>query len=64
VAATANEVTGMSIGAVSDHIAMLVLSQSQSPDTCSQLPSIVDLMAPNCRDREKPTQITAGDLAL
>lgn len=56
--------TGMSIGSVSDYLAMLILSQSQSPDTCGALPSIIDLMASSCGDREKPTQITAGDLAF
>ena len=59
-----NRVIGMSIGSISDYIAMLVLSQSKSPDTCGQLPSIIDLMASNCTDRERPTQVTAGDLAF
>jgi hypothetical protein len=59
-----NKVQGMPIGPISDYLAMLVLSQSKSPDSCSQLPSIIDLMAANCIEREKPSQITAGDLAF
>jgi hypothetical protein len=59
-----NKVRGLTIGSISDYLTMLILSQSESPDTCSQLPSILDLMASNCGDREKPTQVTAGDLAF
>jgi hypothetical protein len=64
VVVDANKVQGMPIGPISDYVAMLVLSQSKSPDSCSQLPSIIDLMAANCREGEKPSQITAGDLAF
>jgi hypothetical protein len=60
----ANKVRGLSVQSISDYLAVLVLSQSKSPDTCGQLPSIIDLMASNCDSREKPTQITAGDLAF
>jgi hypothetical protein len=60
----ANKVVGISIGSISDYLAMMVLSQSKSPDSCGQLPSIIDLMASNCGETEKPTQITAGDLAF
>jgi hypothetical protein len=60
----ANKVVGKSIESISDYLAMMVLSQSRSPDTCGQLPSIIDLMASNCGEKEKPSQITAGDLAF
>ena len=43
---------------------MMILSQAQSPDTCGTLPSIIDLMASNCGQREEPTQLTAGDIAF
>jgi hypothetical protein len=42
----------------------LALSVIQSPDHCDPLPSILDLMSSNCGAREKPTAITAGDLAF
>jgi hypothetical protein len=60
----ANKMAGKSIESISDYLAMMVLSQSKSPDTCGQLPSVIDLMASNCAEKEKPTQITAGDLAF
>jgi hypothetical protein len=37
---------------------------AQSPDHCDPLPSILDVMSPNCATQEKPTAITAGDLAF
>jgi hypothetical protein len=60
----ANKITSMTIGSISDYLAMLVLSQAKSPDSCSQLPSIMDLMATACGDKARPTQITAGDIAF
>ena len=41
-----------------------LLSQATPADACSQLPTIMDLMAPNCASGEKSAQITAGDLAF
>ncbi len=55
---------GYSIGAITDYLAMLTLSVAQSPDHCDPLPSILDLMSSSCGTREKPTAITAGDLAF
>jgi hypothetical protein len=60
----ATKIKGMQIGPLSDYLAMLALSQSKAPDSCAQLPSIMDLMAANCQDKERPAQITAGDLAF
>jgi len=55
---------GYSIGTLADYLAMLTLSVAQSPDHCDPLPSILDLMSSSCAGREKPTAITAGDLAF
>jgi hypothetical protein len=60
----ATKIKGMPIGPLSDYFAMLTLSQSKAPSACGQLPSIMDLMAPECQGRERPAQITAGDLAF
>ena len=57
-------VSGNAIGSISDYLAMLVLSQTQSPDVCGALPSILDLMASHCEEPEKPDAVTAGDLAF
>lgn len=53
-----------SVGTLADYLAMLTLSVAQSPDHCDPLPSILDLMSSSCGTREKPTAITAGDLAF
>jgi hypothetical protein len=57
-----NKVLGYPIGAISDYIAMLTLSQLRLTDGCGVLPSILDLMATACT-REKSQSITAADLA-
>lgn len=63
IVADVHKVAGLEIGPISDYMAMLVLSQTRQQDACGQLPSILDFMAPEC-DREKPTAVTAGDLAF
>jgi len=52
------------VGTICDYLAMLTLSVAQSPDHCDPLPSILDLMSSSCGTRERPTAITAGDLAF
>lgn len=49
------------VGSLADYIAMMALSQSASLDTCQQLPSISNLLAPDCGSI--PARITDGDLA-
>ncbi len=58
------KIEGTSIGAIADYLAVLSLSVIQSPGHCDPLPSILDLMSSSCGAREKPTAITAGDLAF
>jgi hypothetical protein len=58
------KVVDYTIGTIADYLAMLTLSVVQSPDHCDPLPSILDLMSSSCGAREKPTAITAGDLAF
>jgi hypothetical protein len=58
------KVTGYGVGSISDYLAMMILTHAQSPETCGALPSIIDLMSANCGDREKPIQLTAGDIAF
>jgi hypothetical protein len=57
-------VAGYTIGSIADYVSMLALSMVELPDHCDPLPSILDLMAPSCSAREKPTGVTAGDLAF
>ncbi|MGO9934573.1 MAG: hypothetical protein ACLPV8_22545 [Steroidobacteraceae bacterium] len=58
------KVSGFAIGPIADYLAMLTLTLVQSPDYCDPLPSILDLMSSSCGAREKPTAMTAGDLAF
>jgi hypothetical protein len=55
---------GYTVGTIADYVSMLTLSVAQSPDHCDPLPSILDLMSSSCGTRERPTAITAGDLAF
>ncbi|MGO9424377.1 MAG: STN domain-containing protein [Steroidobacteraceae bacterium] len=58
------KVVGYTIGSIADYVSMAALTLVQSPDHCDPLPSILDLMAPSCSEREKPSGITAGDVAF
>jgi hypothetical protein len=58
------KVAGYAIGTIADYLAMLTLTVAQSPDHCDPLPSILDLMSASCAAREKPAEMTAGDLAF
>jgi hypothetical protein len=49
---------------VSDYIAVLTLTKISSLDTCSELPSIIDLLSSTCGSRTKPDSITAADIAF
>jgi len=63
IIADRNKITGMTIGSISDYIAVLTLTQARMSEGCSQLPSIMDLMSPGCPGDKSPDQVTAGDLA-
>jgi len=56
------KILGYPLGAISDYIAMLTLSQVRLIDHCGELPSILDLMATACT-RKASQSITAADLA-
>ena len=55
---------GYTIGSIADYVSMLTLSPAENPDHCAPLPSILDLMAPSCGARDKPAEVTAGDVAF
>jgi hypothetical protein len=57
-------VVGYTMGTIADYLAMLTLSLVQSPGYCEPLPSILDIFSSSCGARERPTAITAGDLAF
>ena len=64
IVADANKIVGRAIGAVADYLAVLTLTQAFRSEQCGTLPSVTDLMLPNCTASEKLTGVTAGDLAF
>jgi hypothetical protein len=56
-------VRGHSLGLVSDYVAMLALSQPRSLDGCNVLPSVIDVFAPACPERDAPDGLTRADMA-
>ena len=61
IVADLSRLAGYEIGPLADYIAMLALTQLNSLDTCQQLPSIVNMLAPGCE--RKVSAITEYDVA-
>ncbi len=59
-----SKVEQSSLRAVSDYLAMVSLTRMSSLDTCSELPSIIDLLSSSCDTGDKPTGITLADTAF
>jgi hypothetical protein len=57
-----SKIAGQEIGALSDYIAMLALSQGQYYGDCQNVPTITNLMATNCGADMKPAAITDVDM--
>jgi hypothetical protein len=51
------------VGSVADYIAMLALTRTDDYDDCQLMPSITNLLSPNCDDKLRPDTITATDIA-
>jgi hypothetical protein len=62
VIADAHALVEYRLQAVADYIAMLVLTRT-ALDGCSELPSIIDLLSPDCGARARPQGITEADTA-
>jgi hypothetical protein len=60
IVADPNRLLDHEIGSLADYIAMLALTQLSSLDSCQQLPSIVNLLAPGCAS--PGTALTDSDL--
>ena len=63
VVADSTKVAGRQLGALSDYIAMLALTQSKSLDGCRDLPTITNLFATDCAGAGTASEATAADLA-
>ena len=59
-----NQAAGIPVRSIADYLSVLALTVIQSPDHCDPLPNILDLMSRSCASRDKPTGLTAGDLAF
>lgn len=64
IIADANKVAGEKIEAVADYVAVLALARWQKLDRCSEMPTILNLMADGCDPEAKPEAATPQDLAL
>ena len=54
---------GQEIGAIADQVAVLSLTRAAQPRPCGELPSILDVMNPDCGADRGVAAITAYDLA-
>lgn len=57
-----SKIVGQQVGPLADYIAMLALSQGQYYDLCQNVPTITNLMAPDCAADMKPASLTDVDL--
>jgi hypothetical protein len=57
-----NQVSGDSLAEIADYVAMLALTRT-SVRGCSPLPSVIDLLSPDCGSQAKPHGLTAADTA-
>ena len=60
IAADPTKLSDYEVGALADYIAMLALAQLSSLDVCQQLPSIINLLSPNCPGA--PNALSDSDL--
>jgi len=63
VVVNAEKVARYSLTTISDYVAMVVLTRT-ALNGCSVLPSIIDLLSPDCGPRERPILLTDADKAF
>lgn len=59
-----SKVAGREVGTIGDYVAMLTLSQTKNYGACLQIPSISNLLAPDCDDRLRTTALSDADIAF
>ncbi len=57
-----DKLRGREIGALADYIAFLALAQPRSLEECATLPSILDLLVPDCPGAADAHEMTDSDL--
>ncbi|HEY3951403.1 hypothetical protein [Phenylobacterium sp.] len=63
VVVDASKIVGHQIGAISDDVAMLALAHGTAPKGCSELPTIVDFLNPDCPAGPDPAGLSTYDVA-
>jgi hypothetical protein len=64
VVVDAQKLLNLPLDSVLDYIAMVSLTRITLSDTCSELPSILDILSERCSARARPTTLTPADAAF
>jgi hypothetical protein len=64
VVVDAGRIVGHQIGAIADAVAMLSLARAERVKGCSELPSIVDFLNPDCPPGPDPAGLSSYDVAF
>ena len=59
----ADQTAHNTVGEIADYVAMMALSRTEDYDDCQLMPSITNLLSPNCDDKLKPSTVTPSDIA-
>ncbi len=59
-----NAIMGKSLGTLADHFAMLALAQARVTSGCRQMPTIANLMKPDCAADWRSDAMTGNDIAM
>jgi hypothetical protein len=59
-----SKVSGREMGTIADYVAMLALSQTNAFATCRNMPSITNLLMPDCDASLKTAALSGADLAF
>jgi hypothetical protein len=63
VVVDARQIVGHQIGAIADEVSMLALARATELKGCSDLPTILDFLSPDCPSASDPGGLTAYDVA-
>jgi hypothetical protein len=63
VVVDAHQIVGHQIGAIADDVSMLALARAADTKGCSELPTILDFLDPDCPSAADPSGLTAYDVA-
>ncbi len=58
----ANQAKGHAVGSLADYVAMMALTQTKASDGCLALPSVTNLLTPDCDDSLKTDALSDADM--